>query len=37
VRSGKLRISNPPIAEGDEVVVINDDGHINAYRMSPGG
>jgi outer membrane protein assembly factor BamB len=36
VRSGKLRISNPPIAAGDEVVVINDDGHINAYRMSPG-
>jgi outer membrane protein assembly factor BamB len=35
VRSGKLRISNAPIAEGDEVVVINDDGRINAYRMSP--
>jgi outer membrane protein assembly factor BamB len=35
VRSGKLRISNPPIAAGDEVVVINDDGRINAYRMSP--
>jgi outer membrane protein assembly factor BamB len=35
VRSGKLRISNPPVAEGDEVVVINDDGRINAYRMSP--
>ena len=36
VRSGKLRISNSPVAEGDEVVVINDDGRINAYRMSPG-
>ncbi len=36
VRSGRLRISNAPIAEGDEVVVINDDGRINAYRMSPG-
>jgi outer membrane protein assembly factor BamB len=35
VRSGKLRISNAPIAEGDEVVVINDDGRINAYRTSP--
>ncbi|HEX4269120.1 MAG TPA: outer membrane protein assembly factor BamB [Steroidobacteraceae bacterium] len=35
VRSGKLRISNAPIAQGDEVVVINDDGRINAFRMSP--
>lgn len=35
VRSGRMRISNPPIVEGDEVVVINDDGHISAYRMSP--
>lgn len=35
VRSGRLRISNPPIAEGNEVVVINDGGHISAYRMSP--
>lgn len=35
VRSGKLRISNPPIAEGDVVVVINDGGRIDAYRTSP--
>lgn len=35
VRSGRLRISNPPIAEGNEVVVINDGGHISAYQMSP--
>lgn len=35
LRSGKKRISNAPIAEGDEVVVINDDGRIDAYRMSP--
>jgi outer membrane protein assembly factor BamB len=35
VRSGRLRISNSPVAQGDEVVVINDDGRINAYRMSP--
>jgi outer membrane protein assembly factor BamB len=35
VRSGRLRISNPPVVEGNEVVVINDGGHIAAYRMSP--
>ncbi len=35
VRAGKVRISNPPIAEGNEVVVINDEGRISAYRMSP--
>ncbi len=35
VRAGKLRISNPPIVDGDEVVVINDGGRISAYRMSP--
>ena len=35
VRSGRLRISNPPIVEGNEVVVINDGGHISAYRTSP--
>ena len=34
-RDGKLRISNAPIAEGNEVVVINDGGRISAYRMSP--
>jgi outer membrane protein assembly factor BamB len=36
VRDGKLRISNTPIVEGDEVLVINDSGRISAYRMSPG-
>lgn len=35
VRSGRLRISNPPVAEGNEVIVINDDGSIRAYRTSP--
>ena len=35
VRSGRMRISNTPIAEGNEVVVINDAGHISAYRTSP--
>lgn len=35
VRAGRLRISNPPVVEGNEVVVINDGGHISAYRMSP--
>jgi outer membrane protein assembly factor BamB len=35
VRAGRVRISNPPIAEGDEVVVINDAGRISAYRMAP--
>ncbi len=37
VRAGKVRISNPPIAVGNEVLVINDEGHIVAYRMSPPG
>jgi outer membrane protein assembly factor BamB len=36
IRDGRLRISNPPIVEGNEVVVINDGGHIGAYQMSPG-
>lgn len=35
VRAGRLRISNPPIVEGDEVVVVNDGGRISAYRMLP--
>ena len=34
-RDGKLRVSNEPIAEGNEVVVINDGGRISAYRTSP--
>jgi len=37
VRAGRARISNPPIAEGNEVVVINDVGRISAYQMSPRG
>ena len=36
-RTGRLRVSNAPIVEGDEVVVINDGGRIRAYRMSPRG
>jgi len=35
VRSGRQRISNPPVAEGNEIVVMNDDGSIRAYRISP--
>ncbi|MGH8296073.1 MAG: outer membrane protein assembly factor BamB [Steroidobacteraceae bacterium] len=35
VRSGRVRVSNPPIVVGNEVVVINDGGRISAYRMSP--
>ena len=35
VRDGRVRISNPPIAVGNEVVVINDGGRISAYRISP--
>ena len=35
VRSGRKRISNPPVVEGNEVVVMNDDGSIRAYRTSP--
>jgi outer membrane protein assembly factor BamB len=36
IRSGRVRVSNPPVVDGDEVVVINDEGRISAYRMSPG-
>ncbi len=35
VRAGGVRISNPPIVEGNEVVVINDEGRMSAYRISP--
>lgn len=34
-RAGKVRISNPPVVSGNTVMVINDDGHITAYRTSP--
>jgi outer membrane protein assembly factor BamB len=34
-RDGGVRISNPPVVEGNEVVVINDEGRISAFRISP--
>jgi outer membrane protein assembly factor BamB len=34
VQSGKVRISNPPAVAGNMVVVINDRGQINAYRVT---
>jgi outer membrane protein assembly factor BamB len=34
-RAGKIRISNPPVVSGNTVMVINDDGHITAYRTTP--
>jgi outer membrane protein assembly factor BamB len=33
--SGKVRVTNAPIAVGDMVLVINDEGHITAFRTSP--
>lgn len=33
--SGGVRVSNPPVAVGDEVLVINDIGEITAFRVSP--
>jgi outer membrane protein assembly factor BamB len=33
--SGKVRVSNPPVAAGNMVVVINDRGQITAYRVTP--
>jgi outer membrane protein assembly factor BamB len=33
--AGGDRVSNPPIAVGDRVVVINDDGHISAFKTAP--
>ena len=35
VSTGKFRISNAPIAVGNMLVVINDRGHIAAYRVTP--
>jgi outer membrane protein assembly factor BamB len=35
VRSGSVRISNPPVVAGNMVVVINDRGQIAAYRVTP--
>jgi outer membrane protein assembly factor BamB len=34
-RSGKVRISNPPVAVDDRVVVINDTGSISVFRTKP--
>jgi outer membrane protein assembly factor BamB len=35
VRTGKVRVSNPPVVAGNMVVVINDRGQIKAYRVTP--
>jgi hypothetical protein len=36
-RTGKVRVSNPPLVAGNMVIVINDAGKINAYRTTPTG
>ena len=33
--SGKVRVSNPPVVAGNMVLVINDAGHITAFRATP--
>jgi outer membrane protein assembly factor BamB len=35
VRAGKVRISDPPLVVGNLVVVINDRGQIDTYRVTP--
>ena len=35
VESGGVRVSNPPVVVGNEVLVINDAGRITAYREGP--
>jgi len=35
VQMGKVRISNAPLVAGNLVVVVNDRGQINAYRVTP--
>lgn len=35
VSTGKFRISNAPVVAGNVLIVINDRGHINAYRVTP--
>ena len=35
VETGGVRVSNPPVVIGTEVVVINDVGQITAFRVSP--
>jgi len=37
VSTGGGRISTQPLVVGDVVVVVNDRGHINAYRVKPQG
>jgi outer membrane protein assembly factor BamB len=34
VRIGKVRVSTAPVVSGNTVVVINDRGHIDAYRVT---
>ena len=34
-RSGKVRVTNTPVAAGGLLLVINDDGHITAFRTTP--
>jgi outer membrane protein assembly factor BamB len=33
--TGKIRVSNPPVVSGNMVIVINDAGHITAFRTTP--
>ncbi|GAC1460066.1 MAG: outer membrane protein assembly factor BamB [Steroidobacteraceae bacterium] len=33
--SGRVRVSTAPVVAGDEVLVINDRGHISAFRVRP--
>jgi len=35
VSTGKVRISNAPVVAGNLLIVINDRGRLNAYRVSP--
>jgi outer membrane protein assembly factor BamB len=35
VSSGHVRVSTPPVVAGDLVLVINDAGHISAFRVKP--
>jgi hypothetical protein len=35
VSAGSTRISNAPVVAGNVVLVINDRGQINAYRVQP--
>jgi outer membrane protein assembly factor BamB len=34
-RVGKERVTNPPVAVGDTVVVLTDGGHLAAFRATP--